>query len=178
MGWFYTINKRASVYFGASLFHINEPYASVLDDPNSDAFIYRKYIVHGGAEFDLGGSMSLKPSFIFMDQGPHREITTGTFWKYSKKSKRRRKNDLVALYFGAWLRWYLEKDLFGNDAFIASLRLDYKNTFFTFSYDINISKYSRVSYGRGGPELSILKTLDFENQRKRVSKVKCPAFYY
>ena len=178
-GWFYAFDKHNSMYLGFSVFHITEPFVSFFEDRTAGNYIFRKYIIHGGADIDLGKRVSFKPNFIFLDQGPHKEITQGAFLKYSNKSRTVRKNSSpVSVYLGAWLRWYLESEFVGVDALIASFRLDYQNTFLTFSYDLNISNYNRVSFGRGGPELSLVKTIDLGRRKRRTSKVKCPAFYY
>ena len=90
----------------------------------------------------------------------------------------RRNKSPASIYFGAWIRWFAEKDLIGTDAIVTAFRLDYNNTFLTFSFDMNISTYTRVSYGRGGPELSLMKTIDLGKQKRRTTKVKCPTFFY
>ena len=177
VGWFYSFDRYSSIYLGASVFHITEPSVALVD--NGDSYLFRKYTIHGGADLDLGKSFSIKPNFIFTDQGPHKEIVVGSFLKYSSKSKMVRRNKSPAsIYFGAWIRWYVEKDIIGADAIVTAFRLDYNNTFLTFSFDMNISSYTRVSYGRGGPELSLMKTIDLGKQKRRTSKVKCPTFFY
>lgn len=178
LGWFYGINRFNSVYLGLSLSHINEPRVSFLEDPSVDTDIlkYRNLTIHGGADIRISDNSSLKPNFVFRDQGPHREILVGTFWKYKKLRTKLRQP--ASLYFGAWLRAYLEQDIRGTDAFIAAVRFDYKKTFITFSFDANISSLRRVSAGNGGPELSIIKIFDYEKKRRRSNKIICPAFRY
>jgi len=180
LNWFYTYDRNNSAYLGVSVFHINKPVVSLYEteDLNESQVLYRKTIVHGGGDFELGKRSTMKPSFIFMDQGPHREITIGSFWKYrtSKRYRYSSNDPESALYFGAWFRWYAEKDIKGADAIAAAVRLDFENTFITFSFDINVSTYNRASGGRGGPELSVIKILDINRNRRRPSKVRCPAF--
>ncbi len=179
IGWFYAYNRDNLFYLGGSLFHINEPLVSFFERENistEGTFMQRKLVLHGGADFKIGRYSYLKPTFLFMDQGPHREITLGSFWKYAKLGKSLNTRSSASIYFGAWFRWYVEKDLVGSDAVIASVRLDYQNTLITFSFDINVSTLTRVSSGSGGPELSVIKILDLNRKRRRSSKVKCPAF--
>lgn len=178
MGWFHAIDNDNMVYLGLALSHINEPRVSFLEDGDgeTDVLKYRNLTIHGGADIWLTNDSSLKPNFVFKDQGPHREIMVGTFWKYQKL--RSKLSQPASLYFGAWMRWYLEQDIKGIDAFVFALRFDYKKTFITFSFDANVSSLKRVSVGNGGPELSIIQIFDYEKQRRRSNKVICPAFRY
>ncbi|MEL6924132.1 MAG: PorP/SprF family type IX secretion system membrane protein [Bacteroidota bacterium] len=177
IAWFHGFNKYNMMYFGASLFHLNNPVVSFVerDTPERENLLYRKLVLHGGGTFRLTRSIAIKPSFIFMDQGPHQEITVGTFFRYASRLSKRGKSKSKA-YIGAWLRGSLEKDYRSLDALIVSLGLDYKKTSLTFSYDLNISTLNRVSAGRGGPELSIIHIISSEKTRRKPGKVKCPAF--
>ncbi|MEL6863789.1 MAG: PorP/SprF family type IX secretion system membrane protein [Bacteroidota bacterium] len=177
ISWFYGFNHNHSIHIGLSAFHLNKPDVSILRDNSTDAGValYRRFVIHGGSDFRLGRKSFLKPSFMISNQGPHREFTVGTFWKYLT-FKRYSNNPGAALYVGGWLRWHFEKNFSGTDAIIAAVRLDLEDLFFTFSFDLNISTLSNVSYGRGGPELSIVKILHFNRSSKRAHKVECPDF--
>lgn len=181
MTWFHTSHHKDFFYLGASVFHLNQPTISFFGDldnwedlPEKELgkVLYRKIVLHGGGNFRLQKNISALPSFIFQDQGPHREIKIGSFFKYGN-SQSQKKND-YAIYLGGWLRWYIEKDIFGTDAFDLSLRVDHNKTIYTFSFDINTSKLTRASYGLGGPELSIIKLIDWNRPRRKKFKVKCP----
>jgi len=180
IGWFYAFSTYNMVYLGVSLSHINEPRVSFFESDlgSTDILKYRNLTIHGGADIRLNDDMSLKPNFVFKDQGPHREILIGSFWKYKKLKTKTRQP--ASLYFGAWLRWYIDQQqaVRGTDAFILAIRFDYKKLFITFSFDANISTLRKVSAGNGGPELSVIKVFDYEKQRRRSNKVICPAFRY
>lgn len=179
IGWFHTFNKDYAFHLGASLFHINKPYVSFFDDGTvtEDLFLYRKWTIHGTGDLKLSRKSILKPSFIFKDQGPHKEITVGTFWKY-RPSKDRGQDNPTSIYFGSWVRWHAAKNYMGTDAIVAAIRLDYKNTHMTFTFDINVSSLTRVSYGAGGPEFSVIQLINFRDENARPTKVECPAFIY
>lgn len=178
MAWFYAIDRHNTFYVGTSLSHINEPRVSFFEDDQGGTNIlkYRNFRILGGAEIRISDDSSLKPNFVFTDQGPYQEILAGTFWKYKKLRSKLRQP--ASLYFGAWLRGYFEKDIRGTDAFIMAVRVDYKKMYMTFSFDANISQLKRVSAGNGGPELSVIKIFDYKQDRRRSSKVVCPAFRY
>ena len=179
VAWFSSFDNENSFHVGLSLFHINEPVVSFYKSENltEDLLLYRKWTIHGGGDIRMGKRSHLKPSFIFKDQGPHREITIGSFWKYNT-TKKFAKGATSSFYFGGWYRWHAESDLFGSDAIVAAVRLDLNKTFFTFTFDINISTLREVSYGAGGPEFSIVHIMDFANRSRRPAKVECPAFSY
>lgn len=179
LSWFYGFDRYNFMYFGVSYFHLNNPDVSFFKDnlvPGAEApSLYRKLVLYGGADFDVNWALRLKPSFIFLDQGPHQEVTIGSFLKfnYDRLSKSKKKH---GVYFGMWLRWYLERDLKGVDAFVTAIRFDIDRTFISFSFDTNISKLFVASNGVGGPELSVIHTLDLKKSKRRNSKIKCPSF--
>lgn len=179
VSWFYELSDKTNFHVGASVFHLNKPLVSFYEETgvSDDLLLYRKLVLHGGGDIALTRKSSIKPSFIFKDQGPHREITIGSFWKY-KTSNDFRSDNPTSLYFGGWLRWHAERDFNGTDAIVAAVRFDYKRTYITFTFDINISSLTRVSYGSGGPEFSVIQILESKNANRRATKVECPAFSY
>ncbi len=179
LGWFHNFSDDYAFHLGVSLNHINKPYVSFFDDGNNDAdlYLFRKFVVHGTGDFKLSKKSVLKPSFLFADQGPHKETTVGSFWKY-RASKDRRQSKPTSIYFGAWLRTNISKNNFGTDAIIGAVRLDIKNTFMTFTFDVTVSSLKKVAYGNGGPEFSIIQIIDFKKPKRRPAKVECPAFLY
>ena len=132
-------------------------------------------MLHGGANFNVNWAFTMKPSFIFLDQGPHQEISIGSFLKYNydRQSRNKAKH---GVYLGLWLRWYIESDVSGVDAFVTALRFDFNQTFVTFSFDTNISKLVEASSGVGGPELSVIHKVDFKGRQRKSSKIRCPSF--
>ena len=181
LAWYNTINAHNYYYLGASIFHINNPAIGFteieasdfnFDVENTGKILYRKKVIHGGGMFRLARYVTALPSFIWMDQGPHQQIKVGTFVKF-KQGRSFKKSD-KALYVGAWLRWYVENDIFGTDAVDLSFRYDVKRTIFTFSFDVNVSTLRRASNYFGGPEFSIIQVLGGPNPRVKPNKVKCP----
>ncbi len=181
--WHYSFSRFSSFYLGGALFHLNMPntsfFSKMYDEFNTSPYyqtdqLYRKLVIHGGGDFRMAKYITALPSFIFLDQGPHREINFGTFVKFFK-SRSMRKSP-YAFYLGMWFRSYLETDIAGFDAIISAVRMDIRNTFITFSFDTNLSTLTRASNGFGGPELSIIQIIGNPRSINKVSKVKCPAF--
>ena len=176
-------NNGNLVYGGASLFHVNGANVSFFnkvlkgsnDIPNIETQD-RKVVLHGGADIKVNRNLTLKPTFIFMDQGPHREITIGSFVKYESNQNTMLSDKNASISFGAWMRWYSEINLKGADALITSVRMDMNGMFVTLSYDANISSLRAASKGQGGVELSVVKIIDHKTIAKR--KISCPVNYF
>ena len=182
--WYGGIFKQDFVYLGAALFHNNRPNVSFVDGLEKE-YLFSRFVLHGGANLSNGREFSYLPSLIFMDQGPHKEITFGSFVRYNGEELALNGDLHASVMVGAWLRWYIELDgTSGIDAAIGAVRYNYGPMFFTFSYDLNISSLSRVSFGRGGPEFSLIYIVggDFktknakEKKKKRKGAMSCPAF--
>lgn len=177
IGWFYMPNKHNSYYIGFSAFHLNNPDVGFrnAETSNNALTIYRRFNLHGGASIRMSDELTLKPSFLFMDQGPHQEITLGSFVRYKTNRTGLHKRPLYFIYVGAWLRTYLEKDVGGVDALVGSIKYEYRKLSISISYDFNISSYTLASGGRGGLELSLIRIFDWPRTKKKSRKVKCPA---
>jgi type IX secretion system PorP/SprF family membrane protein len=182
-GWFANFGKHNSMYIGAAVYHLNMPdvsFSSRLKDNEPTNFqddekaLFQKIVFHGGGNFRVADNLAAMPSFIYLDQGPHKEISMGSFLKVATSRSKNRVDK--AFYMGAWIRWYKDTSISGVDAIVASVRADFNQTYLTFSFDINLSTLTRASYGAGGPELSVIQIIDYPRWRKKVFSVECPLF--
>ncbi len=176
LGWFYVPSRYDSYYVGFSAFHLNNPNVGFRNAETSEnaTTLYRRFNLHGGATIRLSPELTIKPSFIFMDQGPHKEITIGSFFRYKTYRRGLHKRPLYFVYLGGWLRSYFESDVAGVDAIVASIKYEYRKLNIAISYDFNISSYRLASVGRGGLELSLIRTFDWARNPRKANKVKCP----
>ncbi len=174
--WFVPLHHQDFAYVGGSIYHLNRAFVSFKSDREHSlpgTSLIPRYILHGGASIRLNEFMTIKPSFLFFDQHPHREVNVGTFLKITRETRSYLRPE-YAFYAGLWYRWSVKAGEFNRDALIASLRYDFRRTVLSFSFDLNISPLQKASNGIGGPELSVMHFLDFiRPQRKRI-KVKCP----
>lgn len=176
VGWFYPLDRRNNLYFGAALFHLNSQTLSFEKNRNQiipGAYQYRKYVVHGGANVRLKNGVDLLPSMVIARQGPHYEMSLGTYLKLSKDSNIKFGND-VALYCGLWGKVASPGLDFQRDAIIVAFRLDYLNFQTALAFDLTISEYAAASKGFGGPEFSLIYL--FETPSRKNSRVVCPGF--
>ncbi|MCH2083408.1 MAG: PorP/SprF family type IX secretion system membrane protein [Saprospiraceae bacterium] len=183
--WYKRIRKQQFLYFGASVFHLNNPVVSFFDEEDVENILYRRYVVHTGANIALNKWYTLVPNIIFMQQGPHQQLTLGSFVRYNNPSKIKKAN--VSLMLGGWIRAFALEERLSADAVVGALRIDYQNLVLTFTYDVNISTLAPVSYGQGGPEFSLIYLIGSELsgfkrkkprdiEKKRKHKIACPVF--
>lgn len=170
-------NRQWMLYLGTAIFHIGRPIVNSYGIATSEGDrLYRRWVVHGGLEYNPNDYFQLMPSFIFMTQGPHQELTIGTFMRMSFQLQTKMKEN-AKFYIGAWLRGHINQEVSsGVDALILSLRLDHRQLSYAFSYDVNISSLSVASNFRGGPELSIIYTHKRRHKVKHRKRMKCPRF--
>lgn len=182
--WYGGIFKQDFLYLGAAIYHFNQPNVSFVKEMVQE-MQFSRFVLHGGANLSNGREFAFMPSFIWMDQGPHKEISFGSFVRYNGPGLALKGDLNASIMVGAWMRWYIELDgVSGVDAAVGAIRYNYGPIFFTFSYDLNISSLTRVSYGRGGPEFSVVYVVGSSNKKKdkkgkkkkRAGAMSCPHF--
>ncbi len=181
LAWTKRLGEKHRIYAGGALFHIAEPDLAMVGQVSGyRESLARRGVFHGGGSFTLNDRWTAMPSFIYLEQSPHRENTLGTFMEYRYAGQERRAQpEDGSIYFGAWFRWFYRPDISsGSDAVILAARWDKNRVSYGFSYDINISSLTRASRGFGGPELSIIYIGEGrrDQSRTRKHKVDCPKF--
>lgn len=138
--------KRANV--GVAMYHINQPKQLYLDD--SRERLNAKYVVHADVLFGIRHTnVALVPSFIAEIQGTSLEMMEGFMVKYYFKEDSKYTGIIKrsGLGFGVSCR--------NQDALILSLLLEYENYAVGVSYDLNTSRLTQATTGRGGPEIFV-----------------------
>lgn len=139
-------NNGVKAKVGFAVFHLNTPKQKFL--MGSQSQLYRKYVFHGEASFGAEGTnMAFIPSYLVQLQGPSKEIIVGLMTKYyfSEDSKYTGIIKQSAFGVGAAYR--------NLDALIISAQMEFGQYAIGFSYDLNTSKLTKASTGRGGPEI-------------------------
>ncbi len=172
-------NRRIAWFAGLGAAHLNNPQVTFLgDDDNSlGDGLYTKWTLHAGGEMHFGMFNSIRPSIIYLSQGPNRQIKVGSFWRY-KADRGLHTDSQIAVHFGAWLRTYIAKGGSGVDAINFAARFDYDKTSIVVSFDANISGLAVATDGFGGPEVAIVQEFDWGDPKRKKHKVKCPTFQY
>ncbi|MGB0862743.1 MAG: PorP/SprF family type IX secretion system membrane protein [Saprospiraceae bacterium] len=159
--WQVILTNRLKFNLGGSVWHLNQPKFSFLEDDES--FLQRKVGINMDATIQLSPTLDILPSAIYFIQGAYHERIFGAYWKYYIDA---RKGLEKAILIGTWYRM--------NDAAIASVGMDYDFWRASISYDWNTSDFNTATRGRGGYELAF---------QYIISKVKiiadqkaCPIF--
>ncbi|MCE3296003.1 MAG: hypothetical protein K0R65_1717 [Crocinitomicaceae bacterium] len=136
------LSKNNRVSLGLSLAHITGQKVNFTEIDNS---LYRKLIFHGQFVYNTSKEFSLVPAFYTFFQGPNREITLGSNFRYLVKGTTSDDfSEQTAVSLGIYYR--------SGDALIANLMCDIKSFSAGVSYDLNTSGLSLASNGNGGLE--------------------------
>jgi len=136
-------NNRTWVNGGFSFQHLTMPKQSFFN--NDEIKLDIKTNFSAIAQIPVVGQFDVMPSFLYQRQGKFQETLIGAFGKYHLEPIDG-KNTAIAL--GAFYRV--------KDAFIVVANMDYKNINVGVSYDINTSKLTAATNGRGGFEISVI----------------------
>jgi type IX secretion system PorP/SprF family membrane protein len=161
-----SLNGSNEVYFGVSMYHINQPKESFLGVDNIT--VPSRLTVHGGGYFpseSTGKTWYL--SAVYNRQATASELEFGGALELSASTD---ENKPVNVYIGSWAR-------INNvtDAIIPYIGLDYGSFNLGMSYDVNISAFKVASQSQGGIEISLIyifKKTDGSSQHE----VQCPRF--
>ncbi len=171
LSWFCQIKRYSSIYAGFGVNHLNRPNISSREN---QVKLPIKVVFNVGGIYAAKSRHALLPSVMYTQQGKQQEVLMGTFYRLEVNGNWKEQD--TYFYLGTWVRWFAVPQAFkGMDAFIASVRYDVKDWKLTFSYDVNLSRLSSASRGRGGPELSIIYS--HQSTKKHGNKVLfCPKF--
>lgn len=172
--WNTKFKGNHSFYLGYSQFHLNKPQIQTASN-NPTENLFQKFLVHGGGDFSFKNeNHAFLPSFITMKQGPHMENTVGGFYRFKTNSNHSVNS---AFYFGLWTRWSISRNFnSGFDAVIATLRYDRNLLSVSLAYDFTISPLTVVNKAFGGPEVSLIYSIEVKKKSKSNNKIFCPRF--
>ncbi len=137
-------NDNFGAQAGIAVFHLNKPNLGFQNDPS-----YWRYVFHGTVSYGIKNSnMQISPSFLITLQGPSKMFYLGTIVKYKLQESSKYTDYILArmLNVGTFYRF--------GDAIVMSAQIEWGQYAFGISYDVNVSSLTKVSYGRGGFELS------------------------
>jgi type IX secretion system PorP/SprF family membrane protein len=132
---------------GIAIFHFNRPDFSFNQTGEK---LHIKYVAHANFTQSLGRSkFAMQPGFFTYFQGPNKQIFLGSMVRYDllMESKYSKSVDNVGASMGAY--WRL------GDALVINSQFEVGNLALGLSYDANLSNLRKVTYGRGGFEISI-----------------------
>jgi type IX secretion system PorP/SprF family membrane protein len=139
-------NMRINPFGGVTLFHINRPTESFLNESNKLAI--RPQAV-AGARVVINQRIAVSPKLYYQYQDEASEFTTALTGQFYLQTY-----DIYLLATAIWRN---------KDAAIFEFGAKYANFIGRISYDINTSSLFNVSNGRGGTELSLTYIFDKPN---------------
>lgn len=153
--YFGKVNDNVTVNGGVAAHHLTKPDIGVVV---SDEKLYRKYVVNAGANVAIPNTkFGFSPhAFAFM-QGPNKELTLGTDFKYFIKESSRYTGyfDETSVSLGLYYRT--------KDALYSTLFFNMAGFAFGFSYDFNTSGLRKATNGLGGMELMLRYRIGFKS---------------
>lgn len=159
-------------WFGASVYHINQPNYSMLGGKEK---LPAKYSVHGGFRIPLyNGPMvrdkvsSIAPSFIYKRQGGFQQVDAGLHFYYDP------------IMVGTWYRRSIGKDNYNfgkQNAVTFLLGIKLPKLEIGYSYDLTISSMGPDTGSAHEITLGYVFKTDKSRKLKRSDKfIPCPAF--
>jgi type IX secretion system PorP/SprF family membrane protein len=151
--WYAHVNKQTKLSFGIAGQHLTKQRINFMSE---DSKLYRKLNVHGQMEFRQANSpLSIIPAFYGFIQGPNKELTLGSNFRYVLRGSSRVTGyfEEIALSFGAYYRV--------GDAILANMIFDISGFSIGVAYDMNISQLIVASNGFGGFEAFLRYRINF-----------------
>lgn len=161
-----SFNGSNAVYFGVSMYHINEPKESFLGAYNIT--VPPRYTVHAGGYFPSSGSgTTWYVSGLYNKQSTGSELVLGGALEVNAGTD---DNKPVNFYIGCWTRLNNV-----SDAAIPYVGLDYGSFNLGMTYDVNVSAFKVASQAQGGFEISLIYIIKDSDGRSK-DQVQCPRF--
>ncbi len=181
-GYYWMKSANQTLYAGVALFHVNQQNVSISESASSELFT--RYVFNAGSTLEFKKGLGLQPSIILYWQGPHREITIGSYSSLPLKLNGDHLKDEVKVYLGLWTRYYINSQYkSGFDAAIISTRVDIGSVSLLASIDITLSRLLNAGGFITSPEISMVYTFSTRQSKyddsgilKSKRKIKCPKF--
>ena len=157
-------NPDNNLVLGAALHHFIKPKNSFYD--NAAVSVNPKWVFSGDVKFALNESAYLTVHNDYVQQGSYNEKLSGVV--YSQKVGAYTDDPDFTVGVGGFMRW--------GDALIPVFQLHYRPFQLSMSYDVNVSKLSTTSYGRGGYEMSLTYVGFLDRENSAANAVLCPRF--
>jgi type IX secretion system PorP/SprF family membrane protein len=160
-------NDRFKMNGGASVSHLSRPEIDFLGGKDR---LYMKFGFHYSAQIALGANSNawLMPQLQYVQQGPSRLINAGAGVKFQMQERSHYtgyQNDR-SFTIGAMYRL--------GDAVSGYFRVDIGPVGAAFNYDLNVSKLTAATNGKGALEFMVIYTGIYKSQNTRMSK---PSFF-
>jgi type IX secretion system PorP/SprF family membrane protein len=157
-------NPDNNVFVGVAYHHFTKP-SNTSFFGNNKVGIAPKWVYSAGARMGISGNAYFTAHADYSKQATATQLIAGGM--FTKKLD----DELDPHYLihgGAFMRW--------GDAIIPVAKLDMRPLSISASYDVNISKLSAASRGRGGFELALSYQKFLNRDNSSRDAVRCPRF--
>ncbi|HET6992533.1 MAG TPA: PorP/SprF family type IX secretion system membrane protein, partial [Bacteroidia bacterium] len=160
-------NARFKMNGGASVSHLSRPEIDFLGGKDR---LYMKFGFHYSAQIALGENSNawLLPQLQYVMQGPAKLINVGTGVKFQLQERSHYTGYQSDRSFTIGGMYRL------GDAVSGYVRVDIGAVGAAFNYDINVSRLTAASSGRGALEFMLIYTGIYKEQNTRLAK---PSFF-
>lgn len=155
--WHFKMAPRHNIDAGFAIFNLTNSKKYYLSDKSSDM---RRYNVHANYQVKVWKNIDVLPGLLYTAQGKNKSMILGSSLRYLF-------NGYTAFHTGLWYR--------NRDAAFLNVGMTYQTLYVGFSYDVNTSKLSNSSDGRGAYELSVIYVIrKFKPNRGKY--LSCPNY--
>jgi type IX secretion system PorP/SprF family membrane protein len=162
INWHTYIDYDIKMQTGLSIWHINQPEQSLLN--NESIKLPIKLVFHVESEISIEKPYRILPAIIIQRQGTYTEAILGARFKYISSSKTQN--------YAAFITGIFYRNL---DALILYTGYQLKTLEAGLSYDFNISTLKNASKYLGGVEINIIYRIPAHRQPK-PKDLPCPIF--
>jgi type IX secretion system PorP/SprF family membrane protein len=154
-------------YFGAAMYHINNPKLNFFADNTQFSVLGRKLVINGGIAVQTSDNNKLQGFVDYFKQDGNEQFLGGMLYGI-ELNKRYEDEKTLAVNFGTFFRW--------NDALIPTINFDIYDWNIGLSYDATISKLKTYTNSNGGIELSATYRTSLNRRTAAGNAVRCPGF--
>ncbi|CAN5717171.1 hypothetical protein BH10BAC3_BH10BAC3_17310 [soil metagenome] len=157
-------DENNSYFVGVAYHHINRPKNSFYAAAGIE--LKPKWVASAGVKLSTSDLAYVTIQADYSQQGNYNEIVGGLMYSYKVGADA--DNPDYVLHAGGFMRV--------KDSFIPVVKIDYHPFSIAFSYDVNTSRLSTASQGRGGAEISISYAGFLDRNNTTRNAVLCPRF--
>lgn len=163
----FDFGESSSLYFGASLFHLNKPKVSFYANNANSTTLHNKLSLNAGLTTPTSDYNRLVFYADYFMQSGNKQFLGGILYGFDLV-EHYDSEEKISLYTGGFYRW--------GDALIPVVKLNYYKLAVGLSYDINVSKLTTASQARGGFEISASYRTQLNIRNNGAEKMRCVKF--
>lgn len=159
------VNNRFNYYLGASAYHINSP-TEIFNGGQVLVRLPMKWQFGAGLHLPFSDQFGFTAHANYSLQEPYSELIFGGLFTY--RSIPVGLPSIFAFHFGAFFR--------RGDAFIPTVKIDYKDVSIGYSYDATNSSLATNASSASASEITLYIRSKYEHKKNPRDPIMCPRF--